>query len=398
MASVEAIESIYQTEITETAQKLRELLLMGQIISNHSLVTYFLTLPDFWFPLEEDPSKRNIFEIMRERPDVGKRAIALRSFGAKILDVIGKREVHILSVIPGGLIDPLREREREELLKEAENSIAIAKEALAAGKELFEKNWADFKRAGDYRTHYMALTQGDAINFYRGNIRIINPEGVNVAEFPAQDYMEHVEEKIYPWTYAKFAYLKALGWPEGIVQVGPTARINVNSKTTTTVANAELQEFKKKFGTPAHTTILLDYARLIDLMYAVEKAKELLEDKTLTQEDTRVKVKPKGGRGIGVVEAPRGTLAHDYVLSNDGRLEQLKLIIPTQINNQAINLNVKDAATEFIHNGEVKAGLLNRIEMVIRAYDPCIKCATRQTGERLRCEIVNYRGEVLAIL
>jgi len=398
MASVEAIESIYETEITETARKLRELLLMGQIISNHSLVIYFLTLPDFWFPLEEDPSKRNIFQIMRERPDVGKRAIALRSFGAKILDVVGKREVHILSVIPGGLINPLREREREELLKEAENSIAIAGEALATGKELFEKNWADFKRAGDYRTYYMALTQDDAIDFYRGNIRIINPEGGNVAEFAAQDYMEHVEEKIYPWTFAKFAYLKALGWPEGIVQVGPTARINVNSKTTTELANAELREFKRKFGTPAHTTILLDYARLIDLMYAVEKAKELLEDKTLTRSDTRVKVEPKGGRGIGVVEAPRGTLAHEYVLSNDGRLEQLKLIIPTQINNQAINLNVKDAATEFIHNGEVKPGLLNRIEMVIRAYDPCIKCATRTTGEKLRVEIKNHMGKLLTIL
>jgi len=398
MASVEAIESIYRTEITETAVKLRELLLMGQIISNHSLVVYFLTLPDFWFPIEEDPSKRNIFQIMRERPDVGKKAIALRSFGARILDVVGKREVHILSVIPGGLINPLREREREELLKEAENAITIAKEALAMGKELFDKNWADFKKAGDYRTHYMALTQDEAVNFYRGNVRIINPEGAKLAEFAAQDYMEHVEEKIYPWTYAKFAYLKALGWPEGIVQVGPTARINVNSKTTTELANTELREFKRKFGTPAHTTILLDYARLIDLMYAVEKAKELLEDKTLIQSDTRVKVEPKGGRGIGVVEAPRGTLAHEYVLSNDGRLEQLKLIIPTQINNQAINLNVKDAATEFIHNGEVKPGLLNRIEMVIRAYDPCIKCATRTTGEKLRVEIKNHRGKPLTIL
>jgi F420-non-reducing hydrogenase large subunit len=398
MASVEAIESIYHTEITETARRLRELLLMGQIISNHSLVTYFLTLPDFWFPLEEDPSKRNIFQIMRERPDVGKKAIALRSFGAKLLDVVGKREVHILSVIPGGLINPLKEGEREELLKEAENSLAIAQEALATGKELFDKNWADFKRAGECRTHYMALTAYDAVDFYRGNIRIINAEGVKVAEFAAEDYMEHVEEKVYPWTYAKFAYLKSLGWPEGIVQVGPTARINVNSKATTEIANSELQEFKRKFGTPAHTTVLLDYARLIDLMYAVEKAKELLEDKTLTQEDTRVKVEPKGGRGIGVVEAPRGTLAHDYVLSPEGRLEQLKLIIPTQINNQAINLSVKDAAAEFIHNGEVKLGLLNRIEMVIRAYDPCIKCATRRAGEEIAVEIKNHRGELLTIL
>jgi len=397
-ASVEAIESIYQTEITETAKRLRELLLMGQIISNHSLVCYFLTLPDFWFPLEEDSSKRNIFQIMRERPDVGRRAIALRSFGARILDVIGKREVHIFSVIPGGIINPLKERERVELLKEAENSYAIAKEALAMGKELFDKNWADFKKAGDYRTHYMALTKEDAVDFYSGNIRIINSEGGIVSEFTAQDYMEHVEEKIYPWTYAKFAYLKVLGWPEGIVQVGPTARINVNRRTTTEVANKEMQEFKSKFGRPAHITILLDYARLIDLMYAVERAREILQDSNVTRTDTRVKVEPKGGRGVGVVEAPRGTLAHEYVLSNDGRLDQLKLIIPTQINNQAINLNVKDAATEFIHHGEIKPGLLNRIEMVIRAYDPCIKCATRQAGEKLVVEIRNHRRKILTIL
>jgi F420-non-reducing hydrogenase large subunit len=397
-ASVEAIESIYQTEITETAKRLRELLLMGQIINNHSLVTYFLTLPDFWFPLDEDPSKRNIFQIMRERPDIGKKAIGLRRFGAKILEVIGKREVHVLSVIPGGLINPLKERERVVLLKEAEDSLETVKEALIMGKELFDKNWADFKKAGNYRTRYMALTKDNAIDFYGGKIRIINPEGTTLSEFTAQDYMEHVEEKISSWTFAKFAYLKALGWPEGIVQVGPTARINVNSRTTTELADKELQEFKKRFGSPAHSTILFDYARLIDLIYAVEKTIEILDRDDLTRTDTRVKVKAKAGRGIGVVEAPRGTLAHEYVLNDDGRLEQLKLIIPTQINNQAINLNVKDAATEFIHKGEIKPGLLNRIEMVIRAYDPCIKCATRTGGEKLRVEIMNRRDELLTVL
>jgi F420-non-reducing hydrogenase large subunit len=397
-ASVEAIESIYQTQITETAKRLRELLLMGQIINNHSLVTYFLTLPDFWFPLDEDPSKRNIFQIMRERPDIGKKAISLRSFGAKILEVIGKREVHVLSVIPGGLINPLKERERVALLKEAKASFETAKEALMMGKELFDKNWADFKKAGDYRTHYMALTKDDAIDFYGGKIRIIDPEGTTLSEFAAQDYMEHVEEKISSWTYAKFAYLKALGWPEGIVQVGPTARINVNSRITTQLADKELQEFKRRFGSPAHSTILFDYARLIDLIYAVERTIEILDSDDLTRTDTRVKVKAKAGRGIGVVEAPRGTLAHEYVLNDDGRLEQLKLIIPTQINNQAINLNVKDAATEFIHEGEIKPGLLNRIEMVIRAYDPCIKCATRTSGEKLRVEIKNPKDELLAVL
>jgi F420-non-reducing hydrogenase large subunit len=398
MASVEAIESIYKTEITTTAKKLRELLLMGQIINNHSLVCYFLTLPDFWFPLEEDSSKRNIFQIMRERPDIGKKAIALRSFGARILDVIGKREVHILSVIPGGVVYSLKPQEREELLREAENAYAITLEALNMGKELFEKNWTDFKKAGDYKTHYMALTKSDAIDFYSGKIRIINTEGKTVADIAPSDYMNHIEEKTSSWTYAKFAYLKILGWPQGIVQVGPTARINVNNRATTKVANEEMQEFKQKYGNPAHATILLDYARLIDLMYAVERAKELLEDEELTRGDTRVKVERRSGKGVGVVEAPRGTLAHEYVLDNDGRLEQLKLMIPTQINNLAINLNVKDAATEFIRNGEIKPGLLNRIEMITRAYDPCIKCATRQTGEKLKVEIRDHKGRLVTAL
>jgi len=335
---------------------------------------------------------------MRENPEVGKKAIALRSFGVQILDVIGKREVHIISVIPGGLINPLKEREREELLKAAENACAITREALALGKELFEKNWPDFRKAGDYKTYYMALTKGDAIEFYDGKIRVINSEGETLSEFTAQDYMEHVEEKRYGWTYAKFAYLKALGWPKGIVQVGPTARMNVNKRVATEFANKELEEFKRKFGRPAYATLLFDYARLIDLMYACERTKELLEDESLTRADTRVKVTPKGGRGIGVVEAPRGTLAHEYVLTREGLLKNMKLIIPTQVNNAAINLNVKDAATEFIYQGEIKPGLLNRIEMVIRAYDPCIKCATRQADGNLRIEIRSSKGELLRTL
>jgi len=398
MASVKAIENIFGTEITETARKLRELLLMGQIISNHSLVFFFLTLPDFWFPPEEKPSKRNVFQIMRENPEVGKKAIALRSFGVQLLDVIGKREVHIVSAVPGGLINPLKERERQELLKGVENACTITKEALALGKELFEKNWADFRKAGDYKTYYMSLTKDDSMGFYDGKIRVINPEGETLSEFTSPNYMEHIEEKHYEWTYAKFAYLKALGWPKGIVQVGPTARMNVNEHIATDLANKELEEFKKKFGGPAHATLLFDYARLIDLMYACERTKELLEDESLTRTDTRVKVKPKGGAGIGVVEAPRGTLAHEYTLNRNGQLRNMKLIIPTQVNNAAINLNVKDAAMEFIHHGEIKPELLNRIEMVIRAYDPCIKCATRQANEHLRVEIRNSEGELLKTL
>jgi coenzyme F420-reducing hydrogenase alpha subunit len=398
LASVKAIESIFETEITDTARKLRELLLMGQIISNHSLVFFFLTLPDFWFSAEEDPSKRNIFQIMREKPEIGKKAMTLRSFGVQILDTIGKREVHVVSLIPGGLINPLKEKEREEMLKTAENACKITKEALELGKGLFDKNWPDFRKAGDYKTNYMALTREDSLEFYDGKIRIINPEGEILAEFISEDYMKYVEEKRYEWTFAKFAYLKGLEWPTGIVQVGSIARMNVSKKVSTELANEELIEFKRKFGSPAYATLLFDYARLIDMVYACERAKELLEDEDITKTDTRVKVKLKGGEGIGVVEAPRGTLAHHYVLTRNGRLKSMKLIIPTQVNNAAINLNVKDAAIEFIHQGEIKPGLLNRIEMIIRAYDPCIKCATRQINEDLRVEIRNHKGKLIKIL
>lgn len=398
IASVKAIESIYGVEITETAEKLRELLLMGQIISNHSLVFFFLILPDFWFSPEENPSKRNVFQIMREKSGIGKKALTLRSFGAQILDVVGKRDVHIISTIPGGLISPIKEREREELLKKAKDILEIARDALELGKELFDKNWEDFKKAGAYPTYNMALTKDGSLEFYKGEIHIVDPHGKTWLKFQEQNYMEHIEEKRYKWTYAKFAHLKALGWPKGIVQVGPAARMNVNKKATTDLANLELKDFKRKFGAPAHASLLLDYARLIDLIYACERAKEILEDKSITRKETRVKVEPKSGKGVGVVEAPRGTLAHEYEVSRNGRLKNMKLIIPTQVNNAAINLNVKNAAMEFIKKGEIKQGLLNRIEMVIRAHDPCIKCATRQANGNCIVEIRNSKGELLKIL
>jgi len=398
LASVKAIESIYETEITETARKLRELLLMAQIVSNHSLVYFFLTLPDFWFSPDDDPSKRNAFQIMRDKPEVGRKAIALRSFAAHVLEAVGKREVHIVSTIPGGLINPLKETERDFLLREAGETCVIAREALELAKELFERNWSDFRKAGDYRTHYVAMTRQGTMEMYEGTIRVLDAEGQTISDFAPQDYAEHVEEKTLEWTYAKFAYLKTLGWPRGIAQVGPTARMNVNSSVETEIADRELAEFKRKFGSPTHATLLFDYARLIDLMYACEKAKLLLEDESLTRTDTRVRVKPRGGRGVGVVEAPRGTLVHDYVLSENGKLQELKLIIPTQVNNAAINLNVKDAAAEFIHQGEVKPGLLNRIEMVVRAYDPCIKCATRQANNSSSVEIRDSEGRLVRAL
>jgi F420-non-reducing hydrogenase large subunit len=174
--------------------------------------------------------------------------------------------------------------------------------------------------------------------------------------------------------------------------------MNVSSGFSTPMANEELKEFKRRFGSPAHATLLFDYARLIELLYACERARELLEDIDVTKTDTRVLVKPKAGEGVGIVEAPRGTLAHRYVLTEAGKLKEIKLIIPTQINNAAINMSVKDAASKYIRDGEAKPGLLNGVEMLIRAYDPCIKCAARSINEHVVVEIRNRKGELLQAL
>lgn len=400
IASCKAVENGYNVEITETAKKLRELLLMAQVITNNSLVFFFLVLPDFYFKPDEDPSKRNIFEIMRENPELGKKALELKMFGTDLLLAVGRREVHVVSVIPGGITRPLKESERTYLIDKGKKALELAQSAILLGKELFERRWSDFRNIAAVKSHYMGLVHNDMLDFHEGNLRIIDPSGEMISEFNPNDCFDYIEEKRLGWSYAKFAYLKKVGWPEGILKVGPTARMNIIGDILTPLANAEFREFRLRFGRLAHETLLFDYARLIELLYACERAMELLEDKEIAKTDLRVKVAPKEGIGIGVVEAPRGTLVHRYVMDKDGKTRNIRLIIPTQINNMAINQSVKDAAREFIKSGEVKLGLLNSVETVVRAYDPCIKCAARNTvnGGFLNVEVRNKEGEIIKTL
>jgi coenzyme F420-reducing hydrogenase alpha subunit len=388
IASVKAIENAFKTEITETARKLRELLLMGQIISNHSLVFFFLNLPDYWFSLKEDPSKKNIFQIMRETPEIGKKAIQLRTFGTHLLRLIGRREIHIVSVIPGGLIKGINEKERQILLKKA-------KEAVELGKELFERRINEISTSEKLETCYMGLNKNDNLEYYSGKINLINEKGNLLTKFDEYNFMDQIGEKTYGWTYAKFAYYKKFGWPKGVIQVGPTARMNISKRISTSSANKELSIFKRNYGDPAHLTMLFDYSRLIELLYACERVTQILREDEITRKRTRVPIKIKAGKGVGVVEAPRGTLFHKYVLNKTGNLKIVKFIIPTQINNAAINMSVKSAATKYIKNGKVKPGLLNSIEVLIRAYDTCIKCATRTINEGLKIEFRNKKNKLL---
>jgi F420-non-reducing hydrogenase large subunit len=400
VASVKAIEDAYNVEIPEAAHKIRELLLMAQVIANHSLVFFFLTLPDFWFDEEEAPQKRNIFQIMREDPELGKKALKLKMFGTRLLSIVGGRHIHVVSLVPGGVIRPLTEGQRTQLLQEAEGAVKLGQEALELGRRLFKERWEEFRQVAVVRTNYMSLTNKGNLDFYDGRIRVKNADDQNVAEFSSGEYMDYIEEKAFEWTYAKFAYLKKQGWPEGVTRVSSTARMNVVDHIGTPLASQAFLEFKKAYGSPAHETLLFDYARLIELLYACERARELLSDKAVAQHRVRTILKPKEASGIGVVEAPRGTLMHRYSLDAQGKLRRIRLIIPTQINNAAINMSVKSAATQFIERDRIRPGLLNKIEMVVRAYDPCIKCASRavEKGHWLQVQVRDSQDKLLAAL
>jgi F420-non-reducing hydrogenase large subunit len=373
---------------------------MAQVITNHSLVFFFLTLPDFWFDEKETPQKRNIFQIMREDPEVGKKALNLKMFGTRLLSIVGGRHIHIVSVIPGGVIRPLTQTQRTQLLREAKSAVVLGQEALALGKRLFEERWEDFSKVATTKTNYMSLTENGNLDFYDGKIRVKDPEGKIVADFQPGEYMDYVEEKVLEWTYAKFAYLKKQGWPGGVARVSSTARMNVVDRIDAPLSQQAFLEFKKAYGSPAHETLLFDYARLIELLYACERAQELLEDEMVTKPKVRVTLTPREASGIGVVEAPRGTLMHRYSLNTHGKLKDMRLIIPTQINNAAINMSVKSAAERFIERAEIKPGLLNKIEMIVRAYDPCIKCASRNTGKDswLQVKVRDSQGRLLKTL
>lgn len=400
VASAKAIESAYQAKIPETAHKIRELLLMAQIIANHSLVFFFLTLPDFWFEENETPRKRNIFQIMKDAPEIGRKALALKMFGTRLLATVGGRHIHIVSVIPGGVIKPLTETQRTQLLKEAKDALLLANEAFDLGKRLFQDRWEEFSQVAVVKTNYMSLVREGNLSFYDGSVRVKDKDGRTVDDFKPENYMEYVDEKAVGWTYAKFAHLRKQGWPRGIVKVSSTARMNVVDRVETPLAGREFSEFKKVFGTPAHATLLFDYARLVELLYACERAQELLEDKSIIKPKVRVTLSARRAVGVSVVEAPRGTLMHRYNLDSHGRLKDLRLIIPTQINNAAIDMSVKSAAEKFIQGAEIRPGLLNKIEMVVRAYDPCIKCASRSVGNGgwLEVEVRDNESKLLRML
>lgn len=388
-AATKALDAAYGVEPTETAKKLRELMYVGYYIYDHTLHFYFLGGPDFVVGPDAPPSERNIFGVLKKVGlDVGREVIKHRAYGQKITEIIGGKATHPTCGLPGGISKGLNEEERRQIEEMARSSVEFAKFTLGIFNDvvLGNKNYVDLILSDPYQldTYNMGLVdKNNHVNFYDGDVRVTDQQGEEFDRFQAKEYLGHIAEHVEPWTYSKFTYLKKVGWngltdgPEsGVYRVGPLGRLNAADGMATPLAHAEYKRmFETLGGKPVGSTLAFHWARLVELLYASERALDLSRDPGITKTDLRNPVK-EPGEGVGIVEAARGVLVHHYKLNKEGLVDKVNLIVATTNNYADICMSVRDAAKGLIKGGQVNDGLLNMVEMAFRAYDPCFGCST----------------------
>ncbi len=405
LASAKANDAIFGVTPPAAGRKLRELCNAVAFTEEHILHFFILAGPDFVMGPDSDYSVRNVIGIAQANPEIGKKVIRNRHLGAQMLSIISGKSIHPVTAVPGGFSKPLTEAEREKVVPMANEVLEFAKFAIAFAKEnIFPKYLDAIKTIGVIETGFLGtVTDDGTLELYDGKARLMKPDG-SYEEFQYDQYTEYIGEHIEPWTYLKFPYAKNWGDfsmdldnSSGIYRTNTLARINVCDKMATPLAQAELEEFRENFGRPAQQTLLYNYARLIELVYNAEHVVELLNDPEITGKEIRVPVTPRAARGVGCVEAPRGTLIHDYETDENGLITNVNLIVGTTHNNAPINMSVKQAAKALIKDGNYDQGILNKVEMAIRAYDTCLSCATHKLDGSIavKLEIRNARGEVI---
>lgn len=388
-ASTKALDICYSAPPTPRARALRELLYNAYIFSDHLLHFYYLGGPDFLVGPYAPPQERNIVGVIgKVGLELGKEVIRHRGHGQRIIEIIGGRPIHPVTGIPGGQSKGITEEERAEIQTMAASCVSFAQSTL----EIFHQRLLEddtYKRfiaekAQVLPTYYMGMVDRDgATNFYDGEIRIVAPDGSTFAQVPGSQVLDLIAERTEPWTYVKIPYLKDVGWKgfvagpdSGVYRVGPLARVNVCDRIGTPLADAELASFRDYFGGgPVHATFAYHWARLIEMLSAAERVAQHVENPHLMTGALRT---PLGapGNGVGVIEAARGVLIHDYALDDRGCILEANLIVATTHNVAGISLSIKDMARSVVADGKVDEGVLNLVEMSFRNYDPCLACAT----------------------
>jgi len=411
MAATKALDAVFHVDPPATAKKLRELFYSIFFATDHTTHFYALGGPDFVVGPDAPKAERNILGVVNKVGlEIGGQVIKMRHVGHSLIQLMGGRRVHPNWGLPGGVSRGITEEERREIEAAGRDAVEFAKFSLQLFDKLVLKN-SEYVAliTGDVyvqKTYYMGTVDANNhVNFYDGMIRVVGPDGREHAKYHPKDYREYVAERVEPWTYLKIPYLKKVGWKgfvdgpdSGVYQATPLSRLNASDGMATPLAQKEFQRFYEVLGgKPVHHTLATHWARLIELLYATERWLELASDPAITSKDYRVLPKEKPTEGVGCVEAPRGTLTHHYVTDDRGLVVKANLIVGTTNNNASICMSVRRAAQKLIKGGQVREGLLNRVEMAFRSYDPCFGCATHSLPGQMPLEVIirNPAGDVV---
>jgi NAD-reducing hydrogenase large subunit len=382
LASSKACDAIMAVRIPDAAAKLRELLHCGQIVQSHALSFFHLSAPDLLLGMDSDPAKRNIVGLLEEHPDALRDGIALRKFGQEVIERLAKERIHPSWTVPGGVNAPLDPEARDTTLAELPEAMAIVKRTLALWKKTLDNFPDEIESFSNFPTMYCGLVGPDgSLRLYDGNLRFVGADGAVVADqVKPDDYATYIGEATLPDSYMKAPYYKPAGYADGIYRVGPLARLNVVDRCGTPEADAELEEYRGRLGRIVQSGFHYHYARLIEALYALERMRELLDDPDILGTKVRAHADVNNLEGIGVIEAPRGTLIHHYKVNDNGAITWANLIVATGHNNLAISRGILQVAKRFVDGNKIKEGATNRVSAVIRAYDPCLSCASHALG------------------
>lgn len=405
LASAKAGDALKGVKIPPAAEKLRRLMHYAQLVQSHALSFFLLSGPDLLLGMESDPAKRNLIGLIEANPDLAREGIRLRQFGQEVIRLLGDRSVHPAWAVSGGVREPLAVEKRDWIAARLPEALATAQKALALGYEALQRLADEAACYGQFPSLFLGLVSPDGgLEQYDGRLRLIDAAGNNLeGDFEPSRYAEFIGEAEQSWSYLKFPYYKPRGHTgdAGMYRVGPLARLNVADYAGTPLADQELQRFRqfREGGGPVLGSFYYHQARLIELLFCLERIGQLLDDPELLDSHVRSHARTNNRIGIGVVEAPRGVLFHEYQVDEQGLLTSVNLVIATGQNNQAMNRTVVQIAQKYLVGGRLHEGLLNRVEHGIRCYDPCLSCSTHAVGRMpLQLELIGPDGILIESL
>jgi NAD-reducing hydrogenase large subunit len=398
LASSKACDAIMAVRVPPAAKLLRELIHCAQIFQSHALSFFYLSAPDFLLGMDSDPAARNVFGLIEANPDLARSGIELRRFGLQVIEALAEERVHASWIVPGGVKSPLTAAPRERILAGMPKATAGLDKALELFKGVLDNFSEEIANFDSAPSMYAGLVDRHGnLQLYDGLLRFRDADGqILLDAIESEEYSTYIGEATLRNSYLKAPYYKPADYPQGLYRVGPLARLNTAEQFGTPKGDAELTEFRQRFGRIPHSAFLYHYARLLEMTYALERMQQLLDSPVILDTHVRAEASVNALEGVGMIEAPRGLLIHHYKVNQEGAIVWANLIVATGHNELAINRGVLQVARHFVHGEEIEEGMLNRVEALVRAYDPCLSCSTHASGQiALQVELRSAEGVLL---